>query len=210
VNYAAGDISHTVREKVASGNSGMTSVRVRVRFENVSGVQLPVFDLSGGAAIVGASAAAVSSKKEYDRNSRPESPPPAASGGSQQHWLGRGAQQVSRCRDAYLRAIGSLLDLAALQTSFYMLKEVIRTTNRRVNALEHVLVPRLEGSVAYITSELDEQDREEFFRLKKIQNNKKKAAADDASQANLDDSKYAESSGGFNMLQHPDDADIFV
>jgi V-type H+-transporting ATPase subunit D len=47
-------------------------------------------------------------------------------------------------------------------------------TNRRVNALEHVVIPRLENTISYINSELDEMDREEFFRLKKIQGKKKK------------------------------------
>jgi V-type H+-transporting ATPase subunit D len=69
-------------------------------------------------------------------------------------------------------------------------------TNRRVNALEHVMIPRLENTISYINSEcvhtftvsfpfridgwcvvrnrLDEMDREEFFRLKKIQSKKKR------------------------------------
>lgn len=54
--------------------------------------------------------------------------------------------------------------MASLQTAFTILDEVIRATNRRVNAIEHVVIPRLENTVKYITSELDEMDREEFFR----------------------------------------------
>lgn len=57
------------------------------------------------------------------------------------------------------------MDLASLQTAFMILDEVIRATNRRVNAIEHVVIPRLDNTVSYIVSELDEMDREEFFRL---------------------------------------------
>ena len=58
-----------------------------------------------------------------------------------------------------------------------ILDEVIKVTNRRVNALEHVLIPRTENTIKYINSELDELDREEFYRLKKVQGKKKRDAA---------------------------------
>jgi V-type H+-transporting ATPase subunit D len=58
-----------------------------------------------------------------------------------------------------------------------ILDEVIKITNRRVNALEHVLIPRAENTIKYINSELDELDREEFFRLKKVQKKKKQDAS---------------------------------
>jgi V-type H+-transporting ATPase subunit D len=65
------------------------------------------------------------------------------------------------------------------------LDEVIKVVNRRgrrsnlagkflfanddaVNAIEHVIIPRTENTIKYINSELDELDREEFFRLKKV------------------------------------------
>ena len=64
-----------------------------------------------------------------------------------------------------------------MQTSFVTLDEVIKTTNRRVNAIDNVIIPRIEKTISYITSELDEAEREEFFRLKKIQEKKKKMAA---------------------------------
>lgn len=53
--------------------------------------------------------------------------------------------------------------------------QALKTTNRRVNALENVVKPRLENTISYIKGELDELEREEFFRLKKVQKNKQKA-----------------------------------
>ena len=66
------------------------------------------------------------------------------------------------------------MELASLQTSFLTLDAEIKTTNRRVNALENVVKPRLENTIAYIRGELDEHEREEFFRLKKIQGYKQR------------------------------------
>ena len=47
-------------------------------------------------------------------------------------------------------------------------------TNRRVNALEFIIIPRIETTIQYIEKELDEESREDFFRLKKVTDNKKK------------------------------------
>ena len=78
--------------------------------------------------------------------------------------LGRGGQQVLRSKEVYAKAIETLVELASLQTAFTILDEVIRATNRRVNAIEHVVIPKLDNTIKYIISELDEMDREEFFR----------------------------------------------
>jgi len=88
--------------------------------------------------------------------------------------LGKGGQQIQKSRDTYLTALEGLVQLASLQTAFVTLDEVIKITNRRVNAIEHVVKPRLENTISYINAELDERDREEFFRLKKIQGKKKR------------------------------------
>lgn len=86
--------------------------------------------------------------------------------------LGRGGQQTERLKKNYSKAIELLVDLASLQTSFIVLDEAIKVTNRRVNAIEHVIIPRIERTLDYITTELDEREREEFYRMKKIQRKK--------------------------------------
>ncbi|XRM42054.1 H(+)-transporting V1 sector ATPase subunit D [Aspergillus tubingensis] len=94
--------------------------------------------------------------------------------------LGKGGMQVQRCRETYARAVETLVELASLQTAFVILDEVIKVVNRRVNAIEHVIIPRTENTIKYINSELDELDREEFYRLKKVSGKKQRdnAAAD--------------------------------
>ncbi|KAF5330618.1 hypothetical protein D9619_005922 [Psilocybe cf. subviscida] len=129
--------------------------RVKARQDNVSGVILPAFEVER------------TTGSDFNLTG-----------------LGRGGQQIIKAKEVYAKAIETLVELASLQTAFTILDEVIRATNRRVNAIEHVIMPRLENTIKYIMSELDEMDREEFFRLKKVQGKKKRdTAARDALQA---------------------------
>ncbi|KAG9336078.1 hypothetical protein JZ751_002425 [Albula glossodonta] len=80
--------------------------------------------------------------------------------------LARGGEQLAKLKRNYAKAV-------ELLTSFVTLDEAIKITNRRVNAIEHVIIPRIERTLTYIISELDEREREEFYRLKKIQEKKK-------------------------------------
>ncbi|KAK9372318.1 ATP synthase subunit D-domain-containing protein [Lipomyces chichibuensis] len=91
--------------------------------------------------------------------------------------LGRGGQQVQKAKEVYSKAVETLIELASLQTAFVILDEVIKVTNRRVNAIEHVIIPRTENTIKYINNELDELEREEFYRLKKVQDKKQRDAA---------------------------------
>jgi V-type H+-transporting ATPase subunit D len=103
---------------------------------------------------------------------------------TEMHALGSGGSEVSKCRDKYLEALEGLVKLASLQTSFITLDEVIKVTNRRVNAIEHVVIPTIENTIKYVISELDEMEREEFYRLKKIQGKKAgQIAAKEAARA---------------------------
>jgi V-type H+-transporting ATPase subunit D len=87
--------------------------------------------------------------------------------------LARGGQRIKQCKDTYLKSLVGLIKLASLQTSFVTLDHAIRQTNRRVNAIEYVIQPKIRNTISYINDELDERDREEFYRLKKVQDKKK-------------------------------------
>merc|ERR1712083_562257 len=91
--------------------------------------------------------------------------------------LSRGGQQIAKARTTFSKSVDVLVQLATLQTSFMILDEAIKVTSRRVNALDTVVIPRISNTVAYIKSELDELEREEFFRLKRSQDKKKQDIA---------------------------------
>ena len=87
--------------------------------------------------------------------------------------LARGGEQLAKLKRNYAKAVELLVELASLQTSFVTLDEAIKITDRHVNAIEHVIIPRIEHTLAYIITELDEREQEEFYRLRKIQEKKK-------------------------------------
>ena len=61
-----------------------------------------------------------------------------------------------------------LIRLGELEKSVFLLADEIDKTRRRVNALEHVLIPQLEQTIKYIRMKLDENERAGLTRLMKI------------------------------------------
>ena len=61
-----------------------------------------------------------------------------------------------------------ILDLATIELRLRRLAEEIGTTTRRINALESVVLPRLERERDQIRSVLDERERQDRFRLKRF------------------------------------------
>lgn len=61
-----------------------------------------------------------------------------------------------------------MLRLAECEKSCRLMAAEIEKTRRRVNALEHVMIPELEKNIKYITMKLDENERSTQIRLMKV------------------------------------------
>ena len=61
-----------------------------------------------------------------------------------------------------------MLRLAEVEKTCQLLSAEIERTRRRVNALEHVLIPDHEETIKYITMKLDENERSTTTRLMKV------------------------------------------
>jgi V/A-type H+-transporting ATPase subunit D len=62
----------------------------------------------------------------------------------------------------------SVVAIAATDVVLRRMGDEIRRTTRRLNALEQILIPRLTGEARYIRTTLEEREREDVSRLKKI------------------------------------------
>ncbi len=70
----------------------------------------------------------------------------------------------------FYQALDLLADLATAEGISFQIANDIKKTQRRVNALNHVLIPGYKRTVKQIEQVLEEKEREEFVRTKRVKN----------------------------------------
>lgn len=75
---------------------------------------------------------------------------------------------IDETASAFEAQVEAILQLAESELRLRRLAAEIQRTSRRLNALDHLLIPRLEAESSYIEMTLDERERTDHFRLKLV------------------------------------------
>ena len=75
---------------------------------------------------------------------------------------------IDEAASAYEKVVEKIILAAEIETSMKKLLNEIEKTKRRVNAIEFVIIPRLEKQKSFIQLRLEEIERENIFRMKRI------------------------------------------
>jgi len=96
--------------------------------------------------------------------------------------LGRGysitgtSVTIDEAAAAFETEVDSVIQLAESELRLTRLATELQRTSRRVNALEQILIPRLEAERDFIQMALDERERTDHFRLKRIKQPRQREA----------------------------------
>ena len=81
---------------------------------------------------------------------------------------------IDEAAKAFENLVETVIEAAEIETTMKKLLEEVEKTKRRVNALEFKVIPELQEAEAFIRLRLEEMERENTFRLKRV---KQKAEA---------------------------------
>jgi V/A-type H+-transporting ATPase subunit D len=76
--------------------------------------------------------------------------------------------RIDEVAERYEEQLDHIINLAETETSLKRLGGEIQMTRRRVNALEQILIPDLKDQARYIKNIIEEREREDMYRLKKV------------------------------------------
>ena len=80
------------------------------------------------------------------------------------------SRKVRACSDSFRQLLSSGAPLAARATNLQRLMHEYRRTERRVRALDHVVLPEIRGDLATMAEHLDLNDQEEMLRVRSVRN----------------------------------------
>ena len=81
---------------------------------------------------------------------------------------------INNCADNFEKIGFSILNLIPVKVKLEKIGTEIKKTNRKINALEQQLMPKLGSQANRIAQTLEERAREETFKLKKLKNKKRR------------------------------------
>ena len=116
-------------------------VKVKTRTENLVGVNVPRYDIE----VTVSDAAAI-----YP------------------YGFAQTSGELDTAIDTLSEVFQDMLELAEIEKTMQLLAEEIEKTRRRVNALEHVMIPEMQRNIKYIAMKLEENDRSAKARLMKV------------------------------------------
>lgn len=87
----------------------------------------------------------------------------------------RGSIAIDEAIEAYKHVLDKAVTAAEVETAMLKLLQEIEKTKRRVNALEFSLIPKMQKEASFVTLRLEEMERENIFRLKRIKSRIKSA-----------------------------------
>jgi V/A-type H+-transporting ATPase subunit D len=76
--------------------------------------------------------------------------------------------KLDDAKTAFNKLLSKLVELADMEAGIKSLTVEIEKTKRRVNVLENNLIPKLLATRKYMEMQLEEREREDFFRRKRI------------------------------------------
>lgn len=76
--------------------------------------------------------------------------------------------RIDETAERFEAELDLLIELAETETAMRRLGAEIQMNRRRVNALEQILIPELKIQAKYIKNAIEEREREDLFRLKKV------------------------------------------
>ncbi len=92
----------------------------------------------------------------------------ATSGGRFPYGLSSTAAELDLAQEALRESLPAMIELAEKEKELQLMANEIEKTRRRVNSLEHVMIPKLRRQIKQIAMKMDENERDNLTRLMKV------------------------------------------